>query len=206
MKLTSLLIHKKLGQCNNINIDNQHIIFNDINAILPLNDWEYAELTEFDEFITKYNFPQKDEFKKKDRDAVRDSFPKPQILLRKHKNDNIRIALALYEKKTLTGQNLLHLRSINKFEQMEIRYFLKFTIAPINEPKIQKKEFYEFCQSSDIYFDYDFVDDSKTHSARLRIITIRFDEHILLLYAFDKDENLNQSELNSLVESFKSSR
>ena len=60
--------------------------------------------------------------------------------------------------------NPLLLSIINKFEQMEIRYFLKFTSAPINEPKIQKRGFYEFCQSSDILFDYDFIEIEQFYS------------------------------------------
>ncbi|WP_396156453.1 hypothetical protein [Flavobacterium macrobrachii] len=204
MKLTDLLINKKFGQCKNIDIESNQIVFNDIKAILPLNNWQCADLSEFDNIISKYSFPKKEEFKKKDRDAVRDCFPKPQIILKKNGQNDIRIALALYPKKTLTGNTLLHLRSINKFEQMEIRYFLKFTSAPINEPKIKKRGFYEFCQSSDIIFDYDFIEDSKINSARLRIITCGFNDYVLLLYAFDRNETLDHIELESLAESFKS--
>lgn len=204
MKLTDLLINKKFGQCKNIDIESNQIVFNDIKVILPLNNWQCADLSEFDNIISKYSFPKKEEFKKKDRDAVRDCFPKPQIILKKNGQNDIRIALALYPKKTLIGNTLLHLRSINKFEQMEIRYFLKFTSAPINEPKIKKRDFYEFCQSSDIIFDYDFIEDSKINSARLRIITCGFNDYVLLLYAFDRNETLDQIELESLAESFKS--
>jgi hypothetical protein len=203
LKLTDLLLHKKFGQCQNIDIKDDYVIFYDINSILPLNNWEYADLNEFDNFISKYNFPQNKEFKKKDKEAVRESFPKPQFILKKYDNQNIRIAFALYEKKTLTGQNILHLRSINKFEQMEIKYFLNTTIAPINEPKIQKRGFYEFCQSSDIYFNYGFLDNETVHSARLRIITFRFDEYILLMYAFDRNGELEQTEIDKISESIK---
>lgn len=204
VKLVDLLIHKKFGQCKNIETKKDRIIFNDLKVHLDLDSWSYADLSEFDKFISTYNFPENKEFKKKDRDTVRSNFPKPQFLLRKHSENNIRIALALYPKKTLTGETLLHLKSINKFEQMEIRYFLKFTRAAMNEPKIIKKDFYEYCQSSDFYFNYDFEGNTEIFSARLRIITFRFNEHILLMYAFDKNEILEQSEIDKLAESFKS--
>lgn len=98
MKLTDLLINKKFGQCKNIDIESNQIVFNDIKAILPLNNWQCADLSEFDNIISKYSFPKKEEFKKKDRDAVRDCFPKPQIILKKNGQNDIRIALALYPK------------------------------------------------------------------------------------------------------------
>lgn len=204
MKLINLLIHKKINQSINISIEKDHIIFNDLLAILYLNQWKYVDLNEFDSFISKYTFPERKEFKRKDREAVRDYFPKPQILLTKTGQENdIRVALALYQKKTLTGKTLLHLRSINKFEQMEIRYFIDFKTAPINDPKMQKRNFYEFCQSSDIFFDYNLSDETATKSARLRIITISVDDFIILLYAFDKNLALGQEELDLLINSFK---
>lgn len=85
MKLSDLLIHKKLGQLNNIVFEKNNIIFNDIKAVLSLNEWSYSELSEFDSFIAKYNFPNREEFKKKDKESVRELFPKPQVILKKKK-------------------------------------------------------------------------------------------------------------------------
>jgi len=128
-----------------------------------------------------------------------------QILLKRiGKESEVRIALALYKKETLTGKTLLHLRSINKFEQMEIRYFLNFKVGMINDPKIQKRDFYEFCQSNDILFDYNFLNDETVNTARLRIVTLLFSDYILLLYAFDKNLSLEQEELDYLINSFQS--
>lgn len=204
MKLSDLLIHKKLGQLNNIVFEKNNIIFNDIKAVLSLNEWSYSELSEFDSFIAKYNFPNREEFKKKDKESVRELFPKPQVILKKKKKENeVRVAIALYLKQTLTGKTLLHLRSINKFEQMEIRYFLDFTKGSINDPKIEKRVFFEFCQSSDILFNYNFTENLELNSARLRIVTLAFNEFIMLLYVFDKNTSLTQEELDSLINSFK---
>src|SRR5690606_26616899 len=204
MKLSDLLIHKKTGQLNNIVFEKKHIIFNDIKAVLSLNEWNYSEQSEFDSFIASYDFPNREEFKKKDKESVRELFPKPQVILKKNEKENeVRVAIALYLRQTLTGKTLLHLRSINKFEQMEIRYFLDFTKGPINDPKIEKRDFFEFCQSSDILFNYNFIGNLESNSARLRIVTLAFNEFIMLLYAFDKNTSLTQDELDSLINSFK---
>ncbi|AWH84737.1 hypothetical protein HYN59_06200 [Flavobacterium album] len=204
MRLTDLLIHKKFGQSKNVDIRKECIVFQDINAVLFLNEWQICNLDEFDNFISHYNFPNHKEFKQKDKDRVRNNFPKPQVLLTKVEQDhNVRVALALYPKELLTGNTLLHLRSINKFEQMDIRYFINYTSAPINEPKIVKHEFYEYCQSSDILFDCNFINNLVSEFWRLRIVTLKFEEFIMLMYAFDKNQSLSQEELNSLVTSFK---
>lgn len=86
---------------------------------------------------------------------------------------------------------------------MEIRYFLDFTKGPINDPKIEKRDFFEFCQSSDILFNYNFTENLELNSARLRIVTLAFNEFIMLLYVFDKNTSLTQEELDSLINSFK---
>jgi len=208
MKLTDFLISRQYGLSKNIVFKDQTIIFDDINSAFLLGDWNLYDVNRFDDFISKYVFPKNEEFSKKDREGIRQNIPRPQILIRKKietsEGNSPIIAMYLYQKEQLIGDSLLHIRSINKFEQMWIPYFINSRPFKRDNPKVFKKEFYEYCQSGDIEFTYQFSDAPTIDSARLRIVTFGFKGHVLLAYVFDKPDNeLTQEDLNLFVNSIR---
>src|SRR5688572_25617394 len=158
MKLTDFLISRQHGRSKNILIENKTILLQDINAIIELHDWSFYDMNRFNDFIAKYIFPKNEEFSKKDREGIRQNIPTPQILIQREddtsEGSGPLIAMYLYQKSQLTGDSLLHIRSINKFEQMWVPYFINLRVSQRNNPKVFKRGFYEYCQSSDIEFTY----------------------------------------------------
>jgi hypothetical protein len=208
MNLTDFLISRQHGLSENIVVENETVLLKDINAVIELHHWSFCDIKRFNDFVSTYTFPKNEEFSKKDRDGIRQNIPRPQILIKKQdgtpRGNNPIIAMYLYQKAQLTGDTLLHIRSINKFEQMWIPYFVNLQTFQRSNPRIIKKEFYEYCQSSEMEFTYKFLYDSKVDSARLRIITFAFNNYILLMYVFDKNENeLTQEDLNLFIDSIK---
>lgn len=208
MKLTDFLVSRQSGLSENIIIENKKILLQDINAVIELHDWSFYDMNRFNDFITKYIFPKNEEFSKKDREEIRQNIPTPQILIQKEggtsEDSNPLMAIYLYQKARLTGDNLLHIRSINKFEQMWFPYFINLGLSQRNNPKVFKRIFYEYCQSSDMEFTYSLSEDSDSNSARLRIISFAFNEHVLLMYVFDKyDNELKQEDLSLFADSIK---
>jgi hypothetical protein len=209
MKLTDFLISRQHGLSKNIFIENKTILLQDINAVVELRDWNFCDMNQFNDFKSKYIFPKNEEFSKKDREGIRQNIPTPQILIqREGRTSDSRplIAMYLYHKSQLTGDSLLHIRSINKFEQMWAPYFINFVSMKRNNPKVFKREFHEYCQSSDMEFTYSSSDNSKTNSGRLRILSFAFNDYVLLMYVFDNydyDNELKQDDLNTFAESIK---
>ncbi len=210
MKLTDFLISRQHGLSINISVYNNSILFKDINAVLELQNWEFVNLKKFTDFISEYEFPKNDEFVKKDRDILKQNIPKPQVMIQKkgnaHSENNPLITIYLYKKSQLTGDSLLHVRSVNKIEQMWVPYFINLISPQRTNPKVYKKDFYEYCQSGDIIFKYNRIGDLFINDARLRILTFAFNQHILLMYVFDQNDNeLKQEDLNEFATTFKSS-
>jgi hypothetical protein len=208
MKLTDYLISRQHGLSENILIDNKTIYFNNIHATLEINEWEIVVVKVFRDFISKYTFPKNEEFAKKDREAIRNNIPKPQVLIQKIADGQTEsgpvIAMYLYHKSQLTGDSLLHIRSINKFEQMWLPYFINFSVPKRDNPKVQKRQFYDFCQSTDINFNYKLSDSPEENEARVRVLSFAFNTYVLLMYVFDKN-NLTQEELLTIIDNIKSS-
>jgi len=207
MKLTDFLISRQHGLSKNIFIENKTILLQDINAVIELRDWNFCDMNQFNDFKSKYIFPKNDEFSKKDREGIRQNIPTPQILIQREggtSDSRPLIAMYLYQKSQLTGDSLLHIRSINKFEQMWAPYFINFVLMQRNNPKVFKRNFYEYCQSSDMEFTYSSSDNSKPNSGRLRILSFAFNDYVLLMYVFDNyDNELKQDDLNIFAESIK---
>jgi hypothetical protein len=130
MKLIDFLISRQHGLSRNISIDNERIRFHDIQMTLEIKDWNILEIEKFRDFISKYTFPKNEELSKTDRNGIRSNIPEPQVLIRKkieeQSENNPVIAMYLYEKSQLTSDSLLHIRSINKFEQMWLPYFINY--------------------------------------------------------------------------------
>lgn len=208
MKLTNFLISRQHGLSENIVIENETILLHDINAAIELRNWSLYDMRLFNDFISRYIFPKNEEFSKKDREGLRENIPRPQILIQRRDGTSERsrplIAMYLYHKSQLKGDSLLHVRSINKFEQMWVPYFVNLGLFQRNNPKVFRRGFYEYCQSSDIEFTYSTLDDSTANSGRLRIMSFAFSDHVLLMYVFDNVENeLNQEGLDLFADSIK---
>jgi hypothetical protein len=204
MKLTDFLISRQHGLSKNIVYKDQTIYLEDINSAFQIDDWNFCDANRFENFISKYAFPKNEEFSKKDRERIQQNIPRPQILIQKNcetsEGGSPIIAMYLYQKEHLTGDSLLHIRSINKLEQMWLPYFINVRLFKRGNPRVFRKDFYEYCQSGDIEFTYQFFDAPTIDSARLRIVTFGFKDHVLLAYAFDKmDNELTQEELNVFV-------
>ncbi|MCC6371263.1 MAG: hypothetical protein IT236_09690 [Bacteroidia bacterium] len=208
MKLTDFLISRQHGLSKNILVDGESIFFNDIKTTLEIKDWKRVDVQIFRDFVSKYTFPKNEEFSKKDRDGIRNNIPEPQILIQKavdgQTDNSPLIAMYLYQKSQLTGDSLLHIRSINKFEQMWLPYFINFNPTKRDNPKVQKKDFYEYCVSTDINLQYTNSDSPEINNARLRVLSFAFNSYVLLMYAFDKN-NLTQEDLLTLANNLKSS-
>jgi len=210
MKLTDFLISRQHGLSKKILIENKTILLQDINAIIELHDWSPNDMNRFKLFIAKYIFPKNEEFSKKDREGIRQNIPTPQILIQREggtaEGSGPLIAMYLYQKQQLTGDSLLHIRSINKVEQMWVPYFINLSLFQRINPKVIKGGFYEYCQSSDMEFTYSSSEESKISAARLRIISFAFNDFVLLMYVFDNSDNeLKQDDLNTFAESIKAS-
>lgn len=209
MKLTDFLISRQYGLSDNVIVDDKAILFKDVNAKMDLQNWSVLESIKFSDFISQYEFPKNEEFTKKDKEGIRQNIPRPQILIQKNNsmsnNNAPLIAMYLYKKAQLTGDSLLHIRSINKFEQMWFPYFINLNLSKRDNPKVFKKGFYEYCQSGDINFNYNKINDKTNQTARLRILSFAFNQNILLMYVFDRHQNeLDQDALNVLLDSIKS--
>jgi hypothetical protein len=208
MKLIDFLLSRQHGLSSNIVFENKAIFLQDINAVIELRDWIYCKENQFNDFISKYIIPKNDELYKRDRDEIRQNIPTPQILIQREggRSESSRplIAMYLYQKSQLTGDSLLHIRSINKFEQMWAPYFVDIVSTKRSNPKIFKKGFYEYCQSGDMEFMYNSSDSTKPDSGRLRILSFAFHDYVLLMYVFDNNDNeLKQDDLNVFAESIK---
>jgi len=208
MKLTEFLISRQYGLSRNISIDNERIRFHDIETTMEIKDWNIVEIQKFHDFISRYTFPKKEELKKDDQKGIRSNIPPPQILIQKKterlsENSPV-IAMYLYEKTHLTGDSLLHIRSINKFEQMWLPYFINFGSERRDNPRVHKGQLFEYCQSTDINFVYSLSDSQLENDARIRILSFAFNSYVLLMYVFDKD-NLPQEELLTFIDNIKSS-
>ena len=173
-------------------IDNERICFHDINTTLELKGWNVLEIQKFRDFISKFKFPKNEELSKTDRNGIRSNIPEPQVLIQKEIDDksdnNPVIAMYLYEKSQLTSDSLLHIRSLNKLEQMWLSYFINLIVLKRDNPKVQKRQFYDFCQSTDINFNYKLLDSIKEIEARVRVLSFAFNTYILLMYVFDKND------------------
>ncbi|MBS1635685.1 MAG: hypothetical protein JST26_07155 [Bacteroidetes bacterium] len=200
MKLTDFLISRQQGLSKNITVDNETIYFNDIDTTLEIKGWDHIDKQKFRDVVSKYRFPENEEFSKKDWDGIRHNIPEPQVLIQKH--DGPVVAMYLYQKSRLTGDTSLHIRSINKFEQMWLPYFINFKPERRDNPKVYKRQFFEYCQSMDINFKYSFADSQFEHEARVRILSFAFNSCVLLMYVFDKG-NLTQDELLVFIENMK---
>ena len=203
MDLMQFLKSRKHGLSDNIYVNENTILLKDIYTEITLNNWLLSDINKFDDFLSKYTFPENDELSKKHKNEVYKYIPRPQVIIEKKSYPQIEanpiIALYLYQKEFLTGNSPLHTRSINKFEQMYIPYFVK-TLSTRNNPQIIRKDNYEYCQSADFNFDYDLINNTKG-SARLRILTFSFNKHVLFMYVFDKKTHeLTQGELDSFIE------
>jgi hypothetical protein len=208
MKLTDFLISRQYGLSRNISIDHEKIHFHDIQITMKIKDWNIVEIQKFHDFISRYTFPKNEELKKDDRKGIRSNIPEPQILIQKKteqlsENSPI-IAMYLYEKSQLAGDSLLHIRSINKFEQMWLPYFINFRLERRDNPRVHKGQLFEYCQSTDINFSYSLSDSQLENDARIRILSFAFNSYVLLMYIFDKD-NLPQEEILTFIDNIQSS-
>ncbi|MCR9017066.1 hypothetical protein [Aquiflexum gelatinilyticum] len=208
MKLTDFLISRQHGLSRNISKDNERIRFHDIHTTLEVNEWNILQIECFRDFISKYTFPLNEELSKTDRNGIRSNIPEPQVLIQKKikekSESNPVIAMYLYEKSQLAGDSVLHLRSINKFEQMWLPYFINFRPERRDNPKVHKRQFFEYCQSTDINFKYSLSDSQFESDGRVRTLSFAFNSYVLLMYVFDKD-NLTQEELLTFIDNLKSS-
>ena len=208
MKLTAFIISRQHGLSRNISVKNERIHFHDIHTTMELNEWNIIQTQCFRDFISKYTFPKNEELSKTDSEGIRSKIPEPQVLIQKKIKERTEstpvIAMYLYEKSQLTGDSLLHIRSINKFEQMWLPYFINFRPERRDNSKVHKRQFFEYCQSTDINFKYTLSDSPLENDGRIRILSFAFNSYILLMYVFDKN-NLNQEELLTFIDNIKSS-
>lgn len=206
MKLTDFLTSRQHGLSRNILIDNERIHFHDIQTIFEIKDWNIIEIQKFHDFISKYTFPKNEELTKTDRNGIRSNIPEPQVLIRKKIEGQIEnspvIAMYLYEKSQLTGDSFLHIRSINKFEQMWLLYFINSRLERRNNPRVHKRQHFEYCLSTDINFSYSLSNSQIENEVRVRILSFAFNSYVLLMYVFDKD-NLPQEELLTFIDNIK---
>jgi len=87
-------------------------------------------------------------------------------------NNNPLIGMYLYGKEQLTGDSILNVRSVNKFEQMWIQYFINLKLSRRDNPKSYTKEFFEYSISGDLNFNYALSGDQSIFTARLRILAM----------------------------------
>jgi hypothetical protein len=201
MRLTDFLIWRQHGLSKNFLLNETNVIFKDVNTSIDFQGWGTLDEGRYDDFVSKYKFPDNSEFSKKDRDDIRENIPKPQVLIQKVENCcRPIIAMYLYVKSQLTGDSVMHIRSINKFEQMWVPYFFTFQGYRRSNPKVIRKDSFQYCQSEDLNFTYSFTEENVNTSARLRILTFSLGDHILMWYVFDReDEKLHQHEIEELI-------
>jgi hypothetical protein len=190
--LIDFLKSRQHGFKEGISIEKNTIIFSEPCIKIDMTNWEFLAPEKYDDFISRYVFPANEDLSAKDRKGVRENFPEPNIILqqktRKQTTAAPLIVMYLYHKTQLTGDSLLLIRSINKFEQMWTPYFMNLQKPSRSNPRRIKKDFFEYCQSGEMKFTYSLSNEESVQEAALRILTFSFNDLILLMYVFDTNE------------------
>lgn len=189
MNFINVIKHRKLPFKLNIEFEDDHLIVQEFNiSIGPLPLWEYSSKEVFNSFKKEFELSVFDDVSPSEAKKIRAALHPPAFILRKgnSKNNNETFYIAGYfvPRIVLNGGSNLHLRSLNKYEQMWASYIVK-THGRNNEIKSLVIGNSIASLSGPIFFGPIAEKETTKRHNRLRILMIEMGEYVLICYIID---------------------